>query len=279
MPTEAIGPPPAPTEEQKIENAVREKNYLKLVQKLLKISAEIGNLEKDGRNEAQNYSYITESAVKDAVRDKLVENKVLYFPYKSQILQTRKKESLDKYGKPRSGYITKMRITYKFIDTETGTFLDGFMDGEGADTHDKGPSKAVSGINKYIIMSHFLIATGDDPEKESKQAVRASNYGAPTPNATQPTNPPKTTTSQDSVDVKCDKCQALMAKKDGKYGPFWGCTNYPGCSRIVNENQLAGYLKLQNQEANIREEFIPENLPVPAPPDYQQPHETPDLPL
>ncbi len=32
----------------------------------------------------------------------------------------------------------------------------------------------------------------------------------------------------------CDKCGAEMAIKSGKYGPFLGCTGYPGCKNIKN---------------------------------------------
>lgn len=33
-------------------------------------------------------------------------------------------------------------------------------------------------------------------------------------------------------DVKCDKCGALMVYKDGKYGKFLACPNYPTCKNI-----------------------------------------------
>lgn len=27
----------------------------------------------------------------------------------------------------------------------------------------------------------------------------------------------------------CPSCGSVMVKRNGKYGPFWGCTSYPGC--------------------------------------------------
>lgn len=31
---------------------------------------------------------------------------------------------------------------------------------------------------------------------------------------------------------KCPKCQKDMVKRPGKYGDFWGCSNYPRCKGI-----------------------------------------------
>lgn len=33
---------------------------------------------------------------------------------------------------------------------------------------------------------------------------------------------------------KCPKCGEIMAKRSGKYGPFWGCGGYPNCRYTEN---------------------------------------------
>lgn len=35
-------------------------------------------------------------------------------------------------------------------------------------------------------------------------------------------------------DIICDKCGAKMVKKNGRYGEFYACPNYPECKNIVN---------------------------------------------
>ena len=40
------------------------------------------------------------------------------------------------------------------------------MAGEGADTGDKAPYKAMTGALKYALLQSFLLASGDDPEDE-----------------------------------------------------------------------------------------------------------------
>lgn len=38
-----------------------------------------------------------------------------------------------------------------------------------------------------------------------------------------------------NIEIKrCPKCGSPMAKRNGKNGPFWGCTGYPNCQHIEN---------------------------------------------
>lgn len=31
--------------------------------------------------------------------------------------------------------------------------------------------------------------------------------------------------------MNCPTCDAAMERKDGSYGPFWGCSNFPKCAQ------------------------------------------------
>jgi len=33
----------------------------------------------------------------------------------------------------------------------------------------------------------------------------------------------------------CPSCSAIMRRVEGKFGTFWGCTNYPKCRHTLNE--------------------------------------------
>ena len=39
------------------------------------------------------------------------------------------------------------------------------------------------------------------------------------------------------TDVICEKCGSPMVRKNGKYGKFLACSNYPACSNIKSENE------------------------------------------
>ena len=38
-------------------------------------------------------------------------------------------------------------------------------------------------------------------------------------------------------EIICNKCGAMMVKKKGKYGEFWGCSNYPKCKNTIKINK------------------------------------------
>ena len=45
----------------------------------------------------------------------------------------------------------------------------------------------------------------------------------------------KTASKAGKGDVKCPKCGAKMVLRDGKNGPFWGCSKYPECRSTVSD--------------------------------------------
>ncbi len=45
------------------------------------------------------------------------------------------------------------------------------------------------------------------------------------------------------TDVLCDKCGAPMVRKNGKYGKFLACSNYPQCSNIKSETEEVSDVK------------------------------------
>lgn len=53
-------------------------------------------------------------------------------------------------------------------------------------------------------------------------------------------------------DVQCDKCGAMMVVKDGKYGKFLACPNYPKCKNIKNIVEAVAKCPLCGGEVIIR---------------------------
>jgi len=69
---------------------------------------------------------------------------------------------------PRSSNerIARIVMNYSFVDASSGEELTVTVAGEGADTGDKAPYKAMTGALKYALLQSFLLASGDDPEDE-----------------------------------------------------------------------------------------------------------------
>ena len=43
-------------------------------------------------------------------------------------------------------------------------------------------------------------------------------------------------TQSELKDGICPRCGGKLIERKGKYGPFWGCSNYPKCTFILNKN-------------------------------------------
>jgi hypothetical protein len=59
------------------------------------------------------------------------------------------------------------KLEFSLIDVDTGFFETTEITGEGIDKGDKAGYKAYTGALKYFLADKFMVATGDDPEKES----------------------------------------------------------------------------------------------------------------
>jgi hypothetical protein len=59
------------------------------------------------------------------------------------------------------------KLDFILTDIETGFYEVTTITGEGIDKGDKAGYKAYTGALKYYLANTFMVATGDDPEKES----------------------------------------------------------------------------------------------------------------
>jgi DNA topoisomerase I len=65
----------------------------------------------------------------------------------------------------------------------------------------------------------------------------------------------------------CEKCGAIMVRRKGRFGPFWGCSNYPKCRSIVRIEQTPEEKEQAKREAAERRKKNqePEKLNLPCP--------------
>lgn len=123
-----------------------------------------GILQKKGNNKFDNYKYFSEAQYKELFTELFVEaglelnySEIDYIPF----------EGTEKQGQGRIA-----RIEFQLFDTETGFFETSVVSGEGIDKGDKAGYKAYTGALKYYLADKFMVATGDDPEKESPELKR-----------------------------------------------------------------------------------------------------------
>lgn len=133
-------------------------------------------MEKDGTNTFQSYKYLSETQITFKMKTLLDKHGVM-FTYSAEV------KSCVPFTTSKGGSqnLTTVAVKYRFNDVESDESLDGVVDGQGADTGDKGVYKAITGAIKYIYMKTFNIPTGDDPEndKRSKKDEKKIDYDKP----------------------------------------------------------------------------------------------------
>jgi ERF superfamily len=133
---------------------------LNLRQKLAEVRRRIGYIQKRGHNERFNYSYVTAADIAGSVGDLLSELGVVVIPSLENITY----ESTT--GRNETTRMARVVMAYTFSDVDSGEELVAKVAGQGLDTGDKAPYKAMTGALKYALLQSFLLATGDDPEDE-----------------------------------------------------------------------------------------------------------------
>lgn len=136
-----------------------------LVGKLAEVMMVVERIPKSGRNNFHNYDYATEADIVAAVRKELAARHVMLIPSVEDVTR----ESVGEKGSA----LTTLRMTFTFMDGDTGETLMRSWLGCGSDKDDKGIYKAMTGGEKYFLLKTFLMPTGDDPERDDKDAKAA----------------------------------------------------------------------------------------------------------
>ena len=147
---------------------------LNIYEKLSLITEEIGVVEKGLKvqvNKTSSYKAVSERDVLDAVKPIEKKYRVYSYPAKREVID---RDTLVKESE-YNGNITRtntlfMRIetTYRFVNLDNPSeYIETTVYGDGLDTGDKAPGKAMTYADKYALMKAYKLSTGDDPDKEA----------------------------------------------------------------------------------------------------------------
>lgn len=148
-------------------------NKAKLYQKIILVMDEVGQLQKDGdifdNKGKKMYAYLSEERTTGELQRAFVKFGLVLFPIKveSEVIYL---ESM-KYDVEVKTPITKVLVTYKLCDAETGETELLHCIGYGSDSQDKGSNKAMTSAFKYCQRQTFMISTGDDAEHEGSDEL------------------------------------------------------------------------------------------------------------
>ena len=147
---------------KEIETAEWLKLNAKLQQKknaLRKTLKDKGILPKAGVNEFDRYKYFSEAQYKELFTE-LFSDHGLELNFNE--LEYGTFEGTEKQANGRM-----VKLEFYLFDIDTGFYETTVITGEGIDKGDKAGYKAYTGALKYFLADKFMVATGDDAEKES----------------------------------------------------------------------------------------------------------------
>lgn len=123
--------------------------------------ATLGILKREGENKFDKYSYFSEAQYK-ALFTELFSRHGLELKFDELAYDTYEGTEKQQNGR-------MPRICFYLMDVETGFYEATAITAEGMDKGDKAGYKAYTGALKYFLADTFMVATGDDPEKDSPE--------------------------------------------------------------------------------------------------------------
>ena len=150
-----------------------------IYQRMQKITAEITTVAKnlDVGYGASKYKAVGEADILRAVKPIEEKHGVYSYPVQREIVESGTMERDTKNGKSVQLYL-RVKTVYRFICIdEPESFLDIVSYGDGVDTQDKAPGKAMTYSDKYALMKAYKIQTGDDPDQyasEPQNSIRTT---------------------------------------------------------------------------------------------------------
>lgn len=169
----------------------------KIAKKLVNVMIECGHIAKNGLNSYHQYKYATAEDVLLKVNSALTKNKI------ASVVIAEIASMVDVINlKGNTEHLVTVNVQIKLIDSESGECVDLFGIGSGQDAGDKAVMKAQTAAIKYAYMMSLCIATGDDPEADTKTDENSSigNKGSKVVN-----NVKKISTIRKSITV-CANC-------------------------------------------------------------------------
>jgi ERF superfamily len=169
------GPPPDPTTSIAAAMEIFSEDHegnpdwksLNLYGKLAAISGYIPRIPKNGHNNFNNYNYVLESDLVEAVRFLLSAARILIFPESFRLHEVHTFEGQLRDGKQRD-ILTDSIIVYRAVDGYNGDSFTFEVNAQGSDPRDKGANKASTSAMKFAYMRLLNISSGEDAEGDEK---------------------------------------------------------------------------------------------------------------
>ena len=143
---------------------------MNIYEKMSLISSEITNVAKNlevGWN-SNKYKAVSEGDVLAKVKPIERKHGIFSYPYSRRVIESGVMENTDRQGNVKKNNFLRIETVYRFVNIEKpDESIDITTYGDGVDSQDKAPGKAMTYGDKYALLKAYKIITGDDPDAEA----------------------------------------------------------------------------------------------------------------
>lgn len=143
---------------------------LNLFEKMSAVVNELGIVAKNlnvDLGKGKNYKAVQEKDVLDAIKPLEEKYRIYSYPKERKIIDSGMLEKETNYGVSKNIYM-RIETIYEFVNIDKPEEKITMVSyGDGIDSGDKAPGKAMTYSDKYSLLKAYKVATGDDPDKDA----------------------------------------------------------------------------------------------------------------
>ena len=181
---------------------------MNIFEKMLKATDEINRVAKNLKVGVGNSGYqaVGEADVLAAVKPVEVAIGIYSYPVSRKIIESNVYTTSKTYNnetKESNTFFIRLETVYRFVNVEAPEeYIDVTTYGDGVDTQDKSPGKAMTYSDKYALLKAYKIETGEDPDQHLSEPMKKNEY----------TKKPQIDTT-DAAQSEIDKIKAGLINK------------------------------------------------------------------
>lgn len=151
---------------------------MNIYEKMSAITIDINKVAKNlkvGVGQSQ-YKAVGEADILEAVKPVEAQHGIYSYPASRKVIKEAEYTTTSEYnGKvtERTSLFLRIETVYRFVNAENPEeYIDIIGYGDGVDTQDKAPGKAMTYSDKYCLMKAYKIETGDDPDQKGSEPMK-----------------------------------------------------------------------------------------------------------
>lgn len=141
------------------------------------------------------YSYPTSRRI---VNNEILENEALDYKTKEKVIKKQ--------------FFMRVETVYRFVNMDKPEeYIETTTYGDGMDSQDKSPGKAMTYADKYALLKGYKIVTGDDPDQDASEDITKTKY---TPKKTEQPTKEEFAKSEELKNKKIDETKIATLESE-----------------------------------------------------------------